>query len=396
MRSWRRQQGEIEVLEELRCDRCGRTVPSYHDGTERQFVEATPSDVTATFSARWGYGSHRDREHWSAELCQECAADIRQAIDSGAGPGVQVEPTEDHVLANAPEFVASMRQADQDIAAGGVATFQSAEEFVADLDREAAECDARNEKGAVMWRVRVRTYTPGDGYHESVLKTRAETRREAEAIVAQVCFDAGAEIVQIGSIELAAPHLTLSQAEERIALVLHGHLGSLGGSCPSDPQRWLVAFRDGSALSLCCTTHPSGAKAFDAFVAGRSFEEGKPAREFPPLAIYDLNKVTDWPCDGLAYLDQDALLDPSDPRVEEIPGDYRLARLRQPITYDCQPLRRWQRLRGSGDPLAEWELRHPARRLAAAQGSHVGQGRSTDEFIAERRAEAAREETEEQ
>lgn len=32
-----------------------------------------------------------------------------------------------------------------------------------------------------------------------------------------------------------------------------------------------------------------------------------------------------------------------------------------------------------------------ARRLAAAQGSHAGQGRPTDEFIAERRAEAARE-----
>lgn len=39
-----------------------------------------------------------------------------------------------------------MRQADQDIAAGAVETFQSAEEFFADLDREAAERDKEEER----------------------------------------------------------------------------------------------------------------------------------------------------------------------------------------------------------------------------------------------------------
>lgn len=53
----------------------------------------------------------------------------------------------------------------------------------------------------MIWRVRVRTYVPGDGYHESVLKAPATDRQEAEAIAAGVCFDAGAEVIQIGSIE---------------------------------------------------------------------------------------------------------------------------------------------------------------------------------------------------
>jgi len=46
------------------------------------------SGPSATFTAGWGYDSHRDGERWPAELCEDCAVKIKRLIDAGPGTGV--------------------------------------------------------------------------------------------------------------------------------------------------------------------------------------------------------------------------------------------------------------------------------------------------------------------
>ena len=70
---------EIEVLIDVRCDRCGasckgfmeQNVDSWQNGFER-----------ASINAVWGYGSKWDGDCWSYEVCQDCAEELLEWISS--------------------------------------------------------------------------------------------------------------------------------------------------------------------------------------------------------------------------------------------------------------------------------------------------------------------------
>jgi len=54
-------------------------------------ADALAFGSVAAFTADWGYESQRDGERWHAELCEDCAAQVRRLIDSGPGQGVQLQ-----------------------------------------------------------------------------------------------------------------------------------------------------------------------------------------------------------------------------------------------------------------------------------------------------------------
>lgn len=81
---------EVEAVVDVICNCCGRSVVVERSHGRGALVEAVWSEK-ATLSADWGYNSSRDGETWQADLCEECADKVRELIDAGEGPGVQVK-----------------------------------------------------------------------------------------------------------------------------------------------------------------------------------------------------------------------------------------------------------------------------------------------------------------
>jgi hypothetical protein len=80
MQHKRPEQKVVMDLVDVTCDRCAESCWEHLDNVE-----------ALRLKANWGYGSRWDGQEWSAELCQNCAQELRAWIDAGAGPGVLVE-----------------------------------------------------------------------------------------------------------------------------------------------------------------------------------------------------------------------------------------------------------------------------------------------------------------
>lgn len=64
MKVMKKVQKETEELDDIICDRCGK---SCFDNNNFQY---------ATLSADWGYGSKKDLEHHEAEICELCYDEV--------------------------------------------------------------------------------------------------------------------------------------------------------------------------------------------------------------------------------------------------------------------------------------------------------------------------------
>jgi len=79
-----------EVVSDVVCDRCGQSCVKERTPASAGTFADTLELERASLSADWGYWSGRDGERWAADLCEDCALLVRELVDSGAGPGVQV------------------------------------------------------------------------------------------------------------------------------------------------------------------------------------------------------------------------------------------------------------------------------------------------------------------
>lgn len=70
---YKKQQIEEDVLEDLLCDKCGKScrVDSSYPGGLYEFAQ---------FIARWGYGSRKDEDRWDIFLCEDCADKVMAFI----------------------------------------------------------------------------------------------------------------------------------------------------------------------------------------------------------------------------------------------------------------------------------------------------------------------------
>lgn len=82
-----------QVIVDVLCDRCGGScVRERLELTNPQGAPVeTPQVERASFIADWGFFSDLDGERWHADLCEGCAAELKQWIGAGAGAGVQVK-----------------------------------------------------------------------------------------------------------------------------------------------------------------------------------------------------------------------------------------------------------------------------------------------------------------
>jgi len=62
MKVFEKETQEVEVLKDVVCDCCGKTCK---DDINLNFE-------CATIKANWGYGSKKDMEQWSAQICEKC------------------------------------------------------------------------------------------------------------------------------------------------------------------------------------------------------------------------------------------------------------------------------------------------------------------------------------
>jgi hypothetical protein len=81
---------EVEAVVDILCNRCGKSIVVERSKSKGALVEAL-WDEKAKLSANWGYNSSRDGEQWNADLCEDCADKVRALIDSGDGPGVEIQ-----------------------------------------------------------------------------------------------------------------------------------------------------------------------------------------------------------------------------------------------------------------------------------------------------------------
>lgn len=63
---------EIEELEDLICDICGKSCRDHLD-MNYEF---------STLSASWGYGSSKDTTQWHGDFCENCSNKIKEFIES--------------------------------------------------------------------------------------------------------------------------------------------------------------------------------------------------------------------------------------------------------------------------------------------------------------------------
>ena len=67
---------ELEVLTDVRCDRCRASCK----------VNNTENFERASINAVWGYGSKWDGDCWSYEVCQDCAEELLEWMSSKKAP----------------------------------------------------------------------------------------------------------------------------------------------------------------------------------------------------------------------------------------------------------------------------------------------------------------------
>jgi len=72
MRKIKKATREIEELEDIICDICGK---SCKDDLNMNYE-------FSTLSASWGYGSHADTTQWYGEFCESCSGKIKEFIES--------------------------------------------------------------------------------------------------------------------------------------------------------------------------------------------------------------------------------------------------------------------------------------------------------------------------
>jgi hypothetical protein len=83
-----------DILTDITCDRCGASVMEQVDSTDTEALRPitdTHNALLASFNLSGEYGSTRfDGDEWHADLCEDCAVAIKDFIDAGPGPGVDV------------------------------------------------------------------------------------------------------------------------------------------------------------------------------------------------------------------------------------------------------------------------------------------------------------------
>ncbi|WP_042348774.1 hypothetical protein [Bacillus massiliigorillae] len=67
---------EVELLESITCNKCGKTTVLNGDEFERQIK----AEGFQTIECEFGYGSKYDCEKWTFDICQECLLEFTKSF----------------------------------------------------------------------------------------------------------------------------------------------------------------------------------------------------------------------------------------------------------------------------------------------------------------------------